>query len=291
MERRRAGQARRWRALVMSFAVALVAPLASEKDLRAAEPSPTKWEQLFYPFPIVGAPPQLEQQVQLFNSYFRGRRGSGDALSLELGLIATAHLGVVVSSGYQLGMGGQPTGFQDTQLLVQYLAAGSLRHDYMVSAGLQASFPTAQHGLGSGDYYVGPFVYAAKRFFRHLVFELNLDASLPLVHGDSARLLGGTGLISVLATPASSRFPVYVQAETNATVYLDGSAALPPLATHTPALTVDLAPELLLGPFKTPISDGTRIAAGVFFNLVGDRVHARTYTVTVAFDIPNHFGY
>jgi hypothetical protein len=54
---------------------------------------------------------------------------------------------------------------------------------------------------------------------------------------------------------------------------------------------VFVAPEVFLGPFKSPISDGTRVAAGVSFNIVGDSVHSPTYTVTVAFDIPNPYGY
>jgi hypothetical protein len=42
---------------------------------------------------------------------------------------------------------------------------------------------------------------------------------------------------------------------------------------------------------SAPISDGTRVAAGVSFNIVGDDVHAQTYTITAAFDIPNKYGY
>lgn len=80
-----------------------------------------------------------------------------------------------------------------------------------------------------------------------------------------------------------SEFPVYAQAELNSTFYFAGSAG----GTHT----VFLAPELFFGPFKTPISDGTRIAAGVFFNLTGDPAHQTTYALTAAFDIPNRFGY
>ena len=70
-----------------------------------------------------------------------------------------------------------------------------------------------------------------------------------------------------------------------------GTAALPPGAAGSPAETVFVAPEVFLGPFRSPISDGTRVAAGVSFNVVGDKVHAQTYTVTAAFDIPNPYGY
>jgi len=59
----------------------------------------------------------------------------------------------------------------------------------------------------------------------------------------------------------------------------------------SPAETVFIAPEVFLGPFKSPISDGTRVALGVSFNVLGDAVHAQTYTVTAAFDIPNPYGY
>jgi hypothetical protein len=41
-----------------------------------------------------------------------------------------------------------------------------------------------------------------------------------------------------------------------------------------------VAPEVFLGPFKSPISDGTRVALGVSFNVLGDAVHAQTYTIT-----------
>ncbi len=92
-------------------------------------------------------------------------------------------------------------------------------------------------------------------------------------------------------TPLRFDYPVYLQAELDSTTYLGGTAALPPLATHGPAQTLFLAPEIFVGPFATPISDGTRLAAGYFFNLAGDPVHDRTFTVTVAFDIPNKFGY
>jgi hypothetical protein len=62
---------------------------------------------------------------------------------------------------------------------------------------------------------------------------------------------------------------------------------LPPGATRSPAEALFIAPEVFLGPFVSPISDGTPVAAGVSFNVVGDAVHAQTYTVTAAFDIPN----
>jgi len=256
-----------------------------------AEEAPARWEQLFFPFPIVGAPPQLEQQVQFFNNTFHGKQGSADGISAELAYIATAHLGFVLGIPYQIGIHQQPDGFQDISLLAQYLLGGSLRFDDMISVGLQATFPTAQHGLGSGDYYVGPFAFAGQRLWRHLVLEANFAALLPAAHGDSARQLVAAGLLSALLTPVSFAYPLYAQVEVDSTTYLAGSAGLPPEATHSPAQATFLAPELFLGPFKSPISDGARVAVGVFFNLQGDPVHSRTYSVTVAFDIPNRFGY
>jgi hypothetical protein len=268
-----------------------LAVVASPSSARAQDDEPKKWEQLFYPFPIVGAPPQLEQQVQLFNSYFRGNAGSGDVPSAELAYIATPHLGFVATVPFQIGFDGQPTGFDDAQLLIQWLAAGSLEFDNMLSVGAIATFPIGRGDLSSADYYVGPFAYGAQRFFHHLIFEANVTALLPLVHGASTRQILGTGLVSVLVTPQGCSFPVYTQVEVNSTTYLGGTAALPPGATGSPAETVFLAPEVFLGPFKSFISDGTRIAAGVSVNLVGDAVHAQTYTVTASFDIPNPYGY
>ena len=269
----------------------LMLALLSPSLTKAQGEEPTKWEQLFFPFPIVGAPPQLEQQVQIFNSYFRGNAGSGDVPSAELAYIASPHLGLVATVPFQIGFGGQTTGFEDAQLLVQWLAAGSLDLDDMVSVGAMGTFPIGRGDLSSGDYYVGPFVYGAQRFFHHLIFEGNVTTLLPVVHGASTRQILGTGLVAVLLTPEHFSFPVYVQGEVNSTTYLGGTAALPPGATSSPAETLFIAPEALLGPFVSHISDGTRVAAGVSFNVVGDDVHAQTYTITAAFDIPNKYGY
>jgi hypothetical protein len=268
-----------------------MALVASSSAAPAQEEEPKKWEQLFFPFPIVGAPPQLEQQVQLFNSYFRGKAGSGDVPSAELAYIASPHLGLVVTVPFQIGFGGQTTGFEDAQLLVQWLAAGSLELDDMLSVGVMGTFPIGRDDLSSGDYYVGPFAYAAQRFFHHLIFEGDVTTLLPVVHGDSTRQILGTGLVAVLLTPRRFSFPVYTQVEINSTTYLGGTAALPPGATQSPAETVFIAPEVFLGPFKSPVSDGTRVAAGVSFNVAGDPVHAQTYSITAAFDIPNPYGY
>jgi hypothetical protein len=257
----------------------------------AQNEEPKKWEELFFPFPIVGAPPQLEQQVQVFDSYFRGNAGSGDVPSAEIAYIASPHLGFVATVPFQVGFGGQTTGFEDAQLLVQWLAAGSLELDDMVSVGAMGTFPIGRGDLSSGDYYAGPFVYAAQRFFHRLIFEGDVTTLLPIVHGASTRQILGTGLVSVLLTPERFSFPVYVQGEVNSTTYLGGTAALPPGSTKSPAETVFVAPEVFLGPFASPISDGTRVAAGVSFDVAGDAVHAQTYTITAAFDIPNKYGY
>ncbi|HEX3344651.1 MAG TPA: hypothetical protein VHS09_08755 [Polyangiaceae bacterium] len=272
---------------VLAVALAVV---ASSGEV-AAEEEPTKWEQLFFPFPIVGAPPQLEQQVQVFDSYFRGRAGSGDVPSLELAYIASPHLGLVATVPFQVGFGGQTTGFEDAQLLVQWLAAGSLELDDMVSVGVMGTFPVGRDDLSSRDYYVGPFVYAAQRFLHHLIFEADVTTLLPVVHGDSTRQILGTALAALLLTPRRFSFPVYAQIEVDSTTYLGGTAALPPQTTQSPAETVFVAPEIFLGPFESPISDGTRVAAGVSFNVTGDPVHAQTYSLTAAFDIPNRYGY
>jgi hypothetical protein len=274
-------------ALVFVASALVAAPLPAS----AQEEEPTKWEQLFFPFPIVGAPPQLEQQVQIFNSYFHGKAGGGDVPSAEIAYIATPHLGLVATVPFQIGFGGQTTGFADAQLLVQWLAAGSLELDNMLSLGMMGTFPTGRDDLSSGDYYVGPFAYGAQRFFHRLIFEGNVTTLLPVVHGASTRQILGTGLVAILLTPLRFSFPVYAQVEANSTTYLGGTAALPPGATRSPAETVFVAPEVFLGPFKSPISDGTRVAAGVSFNVVGDSVHAQTYTITAAFDIPNRYGY
>jgi hypothetical protein len=273
--------------VAIAAAVLAVTPSAAS----AQEEQSTKWEELFFPFPIVGAPPQLEQQIQVFNSYFRGHAGSGDVPSAEVAYIATPHLGLVATVPFQFGFGGQTTGFEDAQLLVQWLAAGSLELDDMASFGMMGTFPIGRGDLSSGDYYVGPFAYAAQRFFHHLIFEANVTTLLPVVHGESTRQILGTGLVSLLLTPRRYPFPLYTQVEVNSTTYLGGTAALPPGVTSSPAETVFVTPEVFLGPFKSPISDGTRVALGASFNVTGDAVHAQTCTITAAFDIPNPYGY
>lgn len=268
-------------ATLSTLLLAVAAPGA-----RAADDEPTKWEQLFFPFPIAGAPPQLEQQVQLFVSVFHGERGGGVVPAVELAMIATPHLGFVASLPYQLGFGGQRFGFGDLQLSAQYLAGGSLRFDDMISIGLTTSVPTAQHDLGAGDWLFGPFVYAAQRLWHHLIFELDVTALIPILHGETARQLQIDGLVSTLVTPRRFRVPVYLQLEVDGAVYLDGSAGLPPAATSSPAATAFVAPELFIGPVR-----GVRVAGGCFFAVAGDPVHAITATLTVAVDIPNRFGY
>ncbi len=275
----------------LAFVATVLAVVETAAPSAAQKEEPTKWEQLFFPFPIVGAPPQLEQQVQVFEDYFHGRAGSGNVTSAELALIAAPRLGFVATVPFQLGFGGQTTGFGDTQLLAQWLVAGSLELDDMISAGATATLPTGRADLSEGDAFVGPFVFAAQRFFHHVVLEVNATTLLPVVHGESTRQILGTGLLSVLLTPKDSSFPVYTQVEVNSTTYLGGTSALPPGATQSPAETVFVAPEVFLGPFESPISDGTRVAAGVSFNATGDAVHAQTYTITAAFDIPNPYGY
>ncbi|HVV50578.1 MAG TPA: hypothetical protein VHO06_13010 [Polyangia bacterium] len=258
---------------------------------RADDQAPKEWEQLFFPFPIVGAPPQLEQQVQLFETYFRGDRGEGNNISAELAYIATPHLGLVLNVPFQIGSQELTTGFGDLSLQVQYLAAGSLRLDDMISVGLSASFPSGRADLSQGDYFVGPFVFAAQRFWHHLIFEGDLTALLPIVHGASARQIAAVGLVSVLVSPTSFRFPIYTQVEVDTTTYLDGTGALPPGAITSPVTTVFIAPEVFLGPFASPISEGTRVAFGTFFNVAGDSEHDHMFTITIALDIPNRYGY
>lgn len=57
-----------WAILASVAVLAVIHPAVGS----SAEEEPRQWEALFFPFPIVGAPPQLEQQVQLFDSYFHG---------------------------------------------------------------------------------------------------------------------------------------------------------------------------------------------------------------------------
>ena len=283
----------RMSASIFRFARVAVAALAvtlCATPTRADE-EPKVWQQLFYPFPIVGAPPQLEQQVQVFDSYFRGNQGSGDVLSAELAYILSPEIGIVATVPFQFGFDGQTTGFQDIELLLQGLVAGSIEHDYMISVGLQGTLPTGREDLSAGSAYFGLFAYAAKRFFHHLVFEADVTTLFPISNPESARQVMGAGLVSVLLTPQHCDFPVYAQVEVDGTLFYAGSLGLPSGATNAPAGTTFVAPEIFLGPFKTPISDGTRVAAGVSFDVAGDPAHAQTYTLTVAFDVPNPYGY
>lgn len=248
--------------------------------------TPTRWEQLFFPFPIVGAPPQLEQQVQLFANVFTGAQGGGVQAAAELGYIVSPHFGLVATVPYQFGFSGQRWGFGDVELLAQYLAGGSLALDDMVSIGIEVSLPTAQNQLGAGDLLVGGFAYAAQRLWHRLILELNVTALLPVLHGSTTRQFPINGLLSLLVTPLRFSVPIYLQGEVDTTTYVVGTTSLPPGATEAPAITVAIAPELFVGPWK-----GMRFCAGVFFNVAGDPIHAVTYSVTAAFDLPNRFGY
>lgn len=256
-----------------------------------ADEEPAKWEQLFFPFPIVGAPPQLEQQVQLFGAYFSGNSGSAFQPSAELAYIASPHFGLVATVPYQSGSSGQPTGPGDSSLLFQYLVGGSLVNDNLLSAGLQTVFPTGAPGISNGDLFLGPFVYGAQRFWKHLIFEGNATALYPIEHDATAKEILMNGMVSYLLTKPGNDFPIYAQTEIDSTFYLSGTSGLPPAASAAPAQTVFVAPEIFVGPFRSVISEGTRVAAGILFNLTGDPVHNRTFTLTAAFDIPNRYGY
>ncbi len=266
-----------------TIVAAIAYVLLLERAASAQTEEPAKWEQLFFPFPIVGAPPQLEQQVQLFDSTFLGRDGVANVPAVEVAYIATPRVGLVATVPFQMGVDEQPTGFGDAQALVQYLAAGSVALDAMVSLGVTGTFPTGKSELTGADYWVGPFAYAAQRYFRHLILEANLTPLLPVVHGDSSRQILATALVSVLVTRAGSTFPVYLQVEGNSITSLGGRTGS--------RERVYVGPEIFVGPFATPISKGTRLAAGVSFNAAGDPVHGQTFTVTASFDIPNRYGY
>ena len=72
---------RRGKSLRLAFGAAVAIVALCDARAARAEDEPKVWQQLFFPFPIVGAPPQLEQQVQLFDSYFRGNAGSGSGVA------------------------------------------------------------------------------------------------------------------------------------------------------------------------------------------------------------------
>nr|HEX4316541.1 hypothetical protein [Kofleriaceae bacterium] len=264
------------RCCVAAVAVAILTPAVA----RADDAEPTTWEQLFFPFPIVGAPPQLEQQVQVFDTYSHGDRGGADVTSAELAYIASPHVGIVATIPYQFGGAEQATGLEDIQLLGQYLAAGSLADDAMLSIGVEATLPTGHNTLGQGDAFVGPFAYAAKRWRHRFVLEGDLTVLIPLADDASTQEILGTAMAAVMLTPRHFDAPIYAQVELDSTTYVDG-----------PPDTLFVAPEIFVGPFASPINDGTRIAAGVSFELAGDPVHRQTYMLTAAFDIPNKYGY
>jgi len=248
-----------------------------------------RWEDLFFPYAINISSPTLSHYVVFTPTYFRGDRGNAFAPSLQLAQVVTRHLGLQVTIPAQLGWDGQPSGVEDITLNVEYLAAGSLRYDNLLSVGAIASFPTGGKALGDGDYFVGAFVIGGQRFLdRRIVIEGNIQALLPIVHAATARQLGFDGLLALLVTPQRQNFPLplYVEMELNSTVYLDGTSGLPSGAKTTPTATLALAPELFFGPFRTALSDTTRLSLAVFFNVVGDPAHAQTYAASFAFNIP-----
>jgi len=272
----------RWGARLI---LALVAGCVGDAHAREAE----RWEELFFPYAINVSSPTLSHYVAFTPTYFRGDRGSGFAPTLQLAQAVTRHLGLQATIPIQLGWGGQASGFEDITLDVEYLAAGSLRYDNLLSVGATASFPTGGDRLGNGDYFVGAFVNGGQRFLRRrIVLEGNVAALVPIVHGATARQLGFGGLLAILVTPQRADFPLpfYVEMELNSTVYLDGTSGLPSGAKATPTATLALAPEIFFGPFSTRLSDTTRVSVAVFFSVVGDPAHAQTFAASFAFNIP-----
>ncbi|AKU92572.1 hypothetical protein AKJ08_2959 [Vulgatibacter incomptus] len=252
---------------------------------------PQRWENLVFPMPIIGFPPNLQNQIQIFNNTFTGNLGNGNVPTLELSYVTDRHLALIAILPFQIGSDGQPNGFRDLALFVQYLAAGSLRMDNMLSVGITTVLPTGRGSLSLRDWYVGPFAFAGQRFWHRLTLELNVAALVPITRGESARQLGADGLIALLLTKQRAGLPLYLQVEANTTTFLGGTSGLPQGATRSPVESVFIAPELSAGPFHTPLSDGTWIAGGVFVNLAGDPAHRLIYTLTVAFGIPNRYGY
>lgn len=74
--------------------------------------------------------------------------------------------------------------------------------------------------------------------------------------------------------------------ELNSTVYLGCTSGLPSGAETFPTETLALAPEPFFGPFRTALSDTTRLSIAVFFNVAGDPAHAQTYAASFAFNVP-----
>ena len=112
------------------------------------------------------------------------------------------------------------------------------------------TFPTAQHGLGAGDYCSRPLHLCGPTFLETPHHRTKYHGSDSVGSWFLARQFPISGLVSVLVSPLRFRAPIYVQCEVDTTTYVDGTAGLPPLATRTPAETVFIAPEVFVGPVK-----------------------------------------
>jgi hypothetical protein len=105
-------------------------------------------------------------------------------------------LGIVATIPAQVGFADQPSGMGDSSLLFQYLVGGSLVNDNMLSAGLETVFPTGAMGISNGDLFLGPFVYGAQRFWKHLIFDGKFHGSLSdrtQRHGKAAKVAQDCG--------------------------------------------------------------------------------------------------
>lgn len=284
---------------IAALAWALVLPLGARADTDAGEiptDEPDRWQQNEFPSPIVGSPPDIGQFVQFYASYFTGSAGEGFVPSAEFGWLLSSRLGLQIIVPFQIGFDGQATGFGDSTFLAQYLTAGSLRFDNMISVGVASILPTGRNELSLGDWFVGPFVFAAQRLWKRLTLELNVTALIPVIERDFSEQIQFTGFAAVLLSPIGSDVPLYVQVETNGSTFLGGTSATPAAGGGASAVlssseTIFLAPEVSVGPFSTPIGKGLTLIGGVFVNLTGSPTHRLTYTVTAIFDLPNRYGY
>ena len=87
---------RRGKSLRLAFGAAVAIVALCDARAARAEDEPKVWQQLFFPFPIVGAPPQLEQQVQQERQHSNNQ--GGVIIVLGVGCIITLVFGTMIGS-------------------------------------------------------------------------------------------------------------------------------------------------------------------------------------------------
>jgi len=246
---------------------------------------------LSFPFPI-GRPRQPSRSSRCRSSTVTSaaRNGSGDVPSVGGGYIASPHLGLVATVPVPARFRRSDYGIRGRAAFsCSGLAAGSLELDDMLSVGMMGTFPIRTRRLKQPGLLRGPFAYArSASSTTHL--RGNVTTCCPFVHGASTRQILGPGWRPPPPHAAASS-PSRLRASRSTA---RRTSAAPRHCRRerrrAPPRRSSIAPRCSSAPFKSP-SATARAWRSVSRSTWWGRIHAQTYTLTAAFDIPNPYGY